>query len=103
MTEADTVIAQFKWYSEQMERAFLKNRFETFRHLSADRFGLLGTPEGHVHRQELIALFHQDTGRWVERLEQQIQKKKRKRAQWYVATGGQNSTPPSGRIINQAG
>ena len=48
MDEYHPVIEEFRRYSGQMEQAFTKNRFDTFRQLSMDRFKLLrqapGTP-----------------------------------------------------------
>lgn len=97
------VIERFWQYREQMEQSFEKNRFDTFQQISVERFKLLRLPKGHPARKRLAELFREDTERWVERLEQQIFKKKAERAKWITVTGRGNRQSRSGRFVNQVG
>ena len=97
------VIEKYWKYSEQMEQSFRKNRFDAFRQLACARFKLLRLPKDHPFRSHLIDLFREDTGRWVDRLEKRILKKKDEQSNWDAVTGGLHQMPRSGRVVDQVG
>lgn len=103
MDGSHPVVQEFRRYSGQMERAFEKNRFDTFQQLSMDRFKLLRNPVGEGTRNTLLQLFRDDVSQWIPRIEQAISKKKEGRAQWLRVTGGVLSPRQSGRKVNEVG
>ncbi len=103
MKHIHPIIETFWTYSEQMEQSFQKNRFDAFRQLACERFKLLRVPKGHPFRGQLLDLFREDSGRWVDRLEKGIRKKRDEQSNWDTVTGGLHHLPKSGRFIDQVG
>ena len=99
----ESFMDRFKWYTEQMERAFELGRYQVFRRLSSDRFLLLRMLHNHPERARVLALYQKDSKSWSERLQKAMSRKKTERARWAAATRRRVLPPRRGRFINTVG